>query len=320
MTTETPPSVREALEAAAAASEASAAETAAPEATAPQTEAPDTAETTGPARDANGRFASKATEAAPEEEDDYDESVGLDRDTWKLTPAQARERAKALAKERADYEARVKQYEPLDRVLGPRRDALRATWGDEGRAIEQLFHLSDWANRDFAGFVRHLAEQRGVDLRNLVTQQQPQQPGQPEQPADLTTLARQEVARIMQEERLNASLQAFDADASKEFRHDAEIRRVMGGLLQSGAAADLDTAYQMACKAHPTISAKLAERESAERAKREREEAARRAAEKAAAAASVRGAPGTARASATPSRPLSVRELLEAGSEQAARV
>lgn len=277
-------------------------------------------EPAAPVRDEAGRFAAKEAEpeapAAPEEPDDYDEAVGLDRETWKLTPAQARERAKALAREAKEAAERAKEYEPLARVVGPRRDALRATWGDEGRAVEQLFHLSDWAERDFAGFVKHLASQRGIDLRALVPQQQDAGQQQPQTYEQLVAQAREEARRAAQEEfqarETQRALADFDRNEAFEFRHDPEVRKVMGGLLASGAAADLPTAYSMATKAHPTIAAKLAERESAERAKREAEERARRDREKASAAVSVRGAPGTARPPAA-AAPASIRDSLMAG-------
>lgn len=290
------PSLREAIEAAVTADEAAAS----PAQTA---EAP--AETTAPERDEAGRFKAKESEAAPEEPDDYDDAVGLDRETWKLTPAQARERTKALAKEAREASERAKAYEPLDRVLAPRRDALRATWGDEGKAVEQLFHLSDWANRDFPGFVRHLAEQRGVDLRGLVPQGEPAQPQAP----NVDHLIAERVERVLQERETARALADFERNDAFEFRNDGEVRRVMAGLLQSGAAPDLPTAYSMAVKAHPTISAKLAERESAERAKREADERARRDRERASAAVSVRGAPGTAAPASQPP-PSNVREAV----------
>jgi hypothetical protein len=281
------------------------------------------AESSGPPRDEGGRFAkgeaapetpaqAEAPEAASTEEDDYDEAVGLDRETWKLTPAQARERAKTLAKEAREAGERAKAYEPLDRVLGPRRDALRATWGGEDRAIEQLFHLSDWADRDFPGFVRHLATQRGIDLRALAPMQDAPQQAQP----DVDSMISQRVERILAEREVQRTLQDFERNDAFEFRNDADVRRVMGGLLQSGAAPDLPTAYQMAVKAHPTTAAKLAERESAERAKRERDDAARRAAEKAAASASVKGAPGTS-APATRAAPATVRDAVMQAMEMA---
>ena len=299
MTDTVSPSLREAIEAAFDAAET-------PQAEAPPADQP--ADDTGPERDEAGRFKAKDAEPAEapqaEEPDDYDEGVGLDRETWKLTPAQARERAKALAKEAREASERAKAFEPLDRVIGARRDALRATWGDEARAVEQLFHLSDWANRDFAGFVRHLAEQRGMDLRALVPQQQAAAQPQPATYEQLVAQAREEARRAAAEEyqqrEMTRTLAEFERNDAYEFRHDAEVRRVMAGLLQSGAASDLPSAYSIAVKAHPTISAKLAERESAERAKRDAEERARRAAEKASAAASVRGAPGTATSSAPP--------------------
>lgn len=282
-----------------------------------------------PPRDEGGKFAPREAPAetseqpeAPAEapqEDDYDEAVGLDRDTWKLTPAQARERAKALAKEAREASERAKAYEPLDRVIAPRRDALRATFGGEDRALEQLFHLSDWAGRDPAGFLRHFAQERGVDLRGLVPQQA--EPGaQQPQPPDVDRLIEQRVERVLAERETARALQEFERNDAYEFRTDPDVRRVMAGLLQSGAASDLPSAYSMAVKAHPTISAKLAERESAERAKREAEDRARRAAEKASAAVSVKGAPGTA-TPAAPTIPQSVRAAVERAFEiEAGRV
>lgn len=303
------PSLREAIEAAMSAAEAD---------PAPASEAPE------PARDDAGRFTStdpapEAPEAeaapAPAEAappaDDYDEGLGVSRDLWAQMPTTAREQFRSLAQQRREAEDRAKGYEPLERVLAPRKDALRATFGDEARALEQLFHLSDWANRDFGGFVRHLAEQRGIDLRQLV----PAAPAQ-DVPADPIALARaearREAERLIAERDTQRALSEFEGNAAYEYRHDAEIRRVMAGLLQSGAAADLPTAYSMATKAHPTISAKLAERERAEAAKRQAEEAARRAQEKAAAAVSVRGSPGTARAPAQSAAPATIRAAAEA--------
>lgn len=310
MTDNVSPSLREAIEAAVAADEASAAPV-------------------EPARDEAGRFAEAAPEveakpepeaAAPEAEpDDYDEAVGLDRETWKLTPAQARERAKVLAKEAREAAERAKQYEPVERVLSARRDALRATYGDEGRALEQLFHLSDWAGRDFTGFVQHLAQQRGVDLRALVPQQQQPEQGQPQTYEQLVAAAREEARRAAAEEfeqrKISTALQDFDGNTALEYRHDPDIRKLMAGILNSGAASDYVTAYQMAAKAHPTISAKLAERERSEAAKREGEAAAQRAREKASAAVSVKGAPGTS-APASAAAPSTVRAAVMAAVEQ----
>jgi hypothetical protein len=298
------PSLREALE---AASNPAPETTAAPEA-APAQEQP------GQARDEAGRFAPATPAEASTEEDDYDESVGLDRETWKLTPAQARERAKVLAKERAEYEGRVKAFEPLDRVLAPRRDALRAAWGDEGRAVENLLHLSDWAGRDFPGFVKHLAQQQGYDLRSLVPQPQaaPQPQGYAEAP-DVNALIEQKLA----EREALRSLAEFENNTSREFRSDEQVRRAMAGLIQSGVAADIPTAYEMAVKAIPSVAAKLAERESAERAKRDAEDRARRAREAASASVSVTGSPGTAKPADTRSASSTIRDDLMRAMEMA---
>lgn len=271
----------------------------------------------------DGKFAAReeaagaeTVEGAAPEPDDYDEAVGLDRDLWRQIPAQARDRAKALAKEAREAAERAKGFEPIDRVISTRRDALRATWGDEARALESLFHLSDWANRDFPGFVQHLARERGVDLRVLMPP--PGEPAQPNtrQPPDIERL----VDEKLTQREIARQVTDFDGNTAYEFRNDPDVRKVMSGLLASGAASDLPTAYQMATKAIPTVSAKLAERERAAAAKRDAaEDSARRAREAASAAVSVRGAPGTAAPPAA-AAPASVRETLERQLERLAGV
>lgn len=281
-------------------------------------DAPETAvvETAAPAADGQARGADGKF-AAPAEPDDYDDALGLDRETWQLTPAQVRERTKALAKEAREAGERASSYDPIEKILAPRRDALRANFGGEDRALDQLFHLSDWAGRDMAGFIRHMAQQSGFDLRTLMPQAAPD--AGLEQP-DLRTLiqqeARQQATAIAEERDNHRILSEFDGNTALEHRHNADIRRMMGGLLQAGAAADVTAAYHMALKAHPEISAKLAAQESAAAAKRDAEEAARRAKEKASAAASIRGSPGTASASATQAGHSSIRAALESAMQQ----
>lgn len=275
-------------------------------------------------RDDAGKFAAKdeapedeapaaAAESAPEEPDDYDEAVGLDRDTWKLTPAQARERAKALAREAKEAAERAEKYAPLERVLAPRRDALRASYGGEDRALETLFHLSDWAARDPAGFVQHIAQQRGVDLARLAPQ--PADPQQQPQ-VDVDALIAQRVAAEIEKREATRAIQDFESNTAYEFRHEPEVRRTMAGLLQSGAASDYASAYTMAVKALPTYAAKLAERERAEQVKREAV-ARPRDREKVAAAVTVRGAPGSARPATTPP-PATIEEAIRRAWEQEA--
>lgn len=320
MTEEHSPSLREAL---AAAWDAPAAE-----AETPAAEPAPAAE--GPARDENGRFKAKEAEpaaeaeAAPEpaatepEPDDYDETTGFERDLWAQLPAPARAKAKEIAEARRQAEERARAFESLERVLASRRDALRATYGGEDRALEQLFHLSDWATRDPAGFARHFIEQRGIDPRTLAPQQA--EPGQTAPQPDIETILSQRVEQALAQRETARALQEFEGNTALEFRHDPDIRRAMAGLIQAGAAHDYATAYEMATKAHPQISAKLAERARAEQAKREREEAARRASAAASAAVSVRGAPGTARPPAA-AAPASIRDALIAGWEaEAGRV
>ncbi len=70
---------------------------------------------------------------------------------------------------------RLDEFEP---VLGPRRHALIANYGSEGKALAHLFNLSDFASKDPPGFISWLAQQTGTDLTTLASggQQQQAQP------------------------------------------------------------------------------------------------------------------------------------------------
>lgn len=89
---------------------------------------------------------------------------------------------------------------------------------------------------------------------------------------------------------IQAELAAFAA--KPEHRYFENVRAGMAALMQSGAAADLETAYEQACWANPEIRAALI----SERSQKEREEAERIKAEAASkarqAARSVNGSPG----------------------------
>lgn len=238
----------------------------------------------------------------------WEESTGWQREVWDALPAQARVHAREVAQARRAAEERAAAWQPFDEIIGPRRDALKATYGSEAAAVRELFALSDYAGRDFPGFVRWLAQSRGVDLRTVLGDAPAAAAGDPAAPeaappaqgerprgADgrfTTTDIAREVNRALTEREVDTAFRDFEANAALEFRADPAVRRIMAGMLQSGAARTYADAYEMAVKAHPATAAKLAEKQAAAA----REEAARSAAAKASAAASVRGAPGTARA------------------------
>ena len=272
-------------------------------------------------RDAAGRFASRAASGATPEPSAPSEPVapeGYNPDLWaQLTPEARRATADWAGKTRetlAEREARLASYAPIDRVLDKRRNALTASFGGVDRALEQLFHLSDWAATDFPGFVRHLAQQRGIDLSSIVQGADGQQAQAA--PRDPAADIRQLVADVVREQTLSGQVdrdyETFANDQSLPHRNDGVIRQTMAALLQANIARDYPDAYHRAVQAHPEFGPKLRAAEAAAAAKAETERAAKAAGAKASAAVSVTGAPGTSRAAAGGTPPPSPRAALEA--------
>lgn len=171
-----------------------------------------------------------------------------------------------------------------------------------------------------------LAQQFGVDLKLLA----PSQDGQPQNP-ELAALkqqyselhqnftrqqqeqqrAQQEAAR-QEQERIQQSIQTFASDPANRYFND--VAPVMGALIQSGQAATMKEAYEMAVHARPDIRAQL---QAEENAKRESDRlAAQKAEEAKRKGKSVRGGPGGSMPA--PVNPnASVREDLEAAFAEA---
>jgi hypothetical protein len=217
---------------------------------------------------------------------------------------------------------RLKGYEALDAVIGPRRDALRATWGNEGAAIKQLFDLSDFATRDPAGFVHWFAQQNRVDLSRLNPGPADTAPADPqvaalqhELSAIKSTLTQQQQAALDADIRRFADAKASDGTPMRP--HFAEVRTEMGRLISAGIAETLEDAYAKAIRTNDAVWAKVQAAEAAQRAKAaEAEEAKRREAQAKAAAEAKRAASVNIRAvgsvSGAPARGATMRETMEA--------
>ena len=270
-------------------------------------------------RDASGRFASgteAATDGATAGPDLDAAPDGYNADLWRqLSPEARAATAEYAGKQRqtvADRDASLAGYAPIDAVLSKRRDALTAQYGGVDRALEQLFHLSDWAGRDFQGFVQHLAQQRGISLSSLVPAQQQHDQAQQRQQPDMRQLVAQVVQEQVMTDQVSRDFESFEADATLEFRKDPGIRQTMTVLLQGNIAHDYRQAYTMAAQAHPEIGPKLRTAEAAAAAKADPARVAQAASAKASAAVSIAGAPGTARAASRGAANESIRAGLEA--------
>jgi hypothetical protein len=238
--------------------------------------------------------------------------AGYDPAVWSmLSPEHQASVSKAIG----ERDTKLKSWEPVDRVLASRRDVLTAQFGGVDKALEQLFHLSDFAGRDPAGFVKYIAQQRGLDLGKLVGQAAPAQgQARPAAPAsnDPRALIEAAVEERLAAREVDTSFREFMGDPAFEHRNDPQIKRVMAALLQSGSAQDYRTAYTIAAQAHPDIGPKLRAAEAASAAQSETARRAQAASAKASAAVSVTGAPGTSRPASGSAAPSTVRAAVEA--------
>lgn len=216
---------------------------------------------------------------------------------------------------------RLKGYEALDAVIGPRRDALKATWGNEGAALQQLFQLSDFATSDPAGFVHWFAQQNRVDLSRLASASaaapaDPQVAALHHKVATLETTLTQQQMQAMENDIRNFA-EAKSADGNPLRPHFNEVRVEMGRLMQAQLATTLDDAYAKAIRTNDAVWAKVQAEEAASRAKAAAEAEAKRIAAQAKAAAEAKKSASVnvrsvGAVSGSPVRPQTMRETMEA--------
>lgn len=192
-------------------------------------------------------------------------------------------------------EQRLQQYAPLEQAIAPYKDAWTRDAGGVPHAIEQLGQFYRLYLENPVGLIHHIARSRGIDL-GAPQGQQPPQGGAPQQPPDIASFVQQAVqqaiapfqeqTRRTETQALNETISAFAADPKHPYFQDVKVH--MGQLLQTGAAKDLNEAYDQAIWANPTIRAQLmsAQAEEAKKAQAAEVERANKAR-----AASLRGSP-----------------------------
>lgn len=299
-----------------------------------------------PARDGSGRFTMKDGAEAPTEITDQPATVAAETvpEAPSIEPpqswsAEARAKWDALPPDLRTYIAqregeahkaitsageRAKQFEALDSVLAPRRQALAQTYGSEAAAIQQLLQLSDYAAQDPAGFVQWFAQSRGINLPGV--QQQPGNAPDPVAPLYQEiqglkqTIAQREAAET--EAQIRTFAEAKGPDGQPLRPHFDDVRADMGRMINAGLAKGLDDAYAKAIRANDAVWAKVQAAEAATKAKAEAEAAAKRQAEAAKAAAEAKRAAGgnvrsTGAVTGSPGKAATMRETMEAAYRQA---
>jgi hypothetical protein len=190
-------------------------------------------------------------------------------------------REKEVAK---GFEARAKQlknYEPIEQVLEPRRAKLRAHYGSEAAAINHLLSLAEYAEQDPQGFMSQFAAARGLPPLEL---SQAPQGVQTQRHFDPEAAVRQEFERI-EAERAFAEFQAQHADDAyineQRYSDTGDVqypfRSLMAAMLNAGVATNLAEAYEMAKYARPDIRQQLTAKQLADERAKWEEEAKKRA-------------------------------------------
>lgn len=127
----------------------------------------------GPVRNPDGTFAPKpaadpnAASAPAVPVVQLPQGLGLDAATFAALPAETQQTVARTMETLNQQAAQFAAYGQIEQVIAPRRQAWALNGMSEGQVINQLFALSDFAEKDPNGFVRYFAEQRGLDLEDL---------------------------------------------------------------------------------------------------------------------------------------------------------
>lgn len=145
-----------------------------------------------------------------------------------------------------------KRYEE---TIAPIAEAARSRGIEPKEAINRLLTAQNHLDTDPANAIRWLAQSYGVDLTQLAINPDYRAPGrqtpQPQQVDDRTI--EQKVAEILEQRDLQREI----SDFAKNKPHFEAVKGHMQALLQSGAASDLEDAYDQAIWAKKDLRTQL---------------------------------------------------------------
>lgn len=254
---------------------------------------PASGEPQGRARDEQGRFASKATEA-PEPAPQVEHPAAPTRNpfsSWKPDAQQAlmkAERGEALTPEElkllrieaerresdfhrgvSEFKSHSERAKAYDQAIAPYQQHLQKLGVDAPTAINALMRAdvtlrtSDPATK--AQYFAQLAREYGIDL-SQVQNPQPLDPQTQFLHQQLNELRQQQQLwqnQLQQQEqmRVQQELQQF---ATADRKHFDAVRNDMADLLETGKAKDLQEAYDMAVWMRPDVRQTLIEQQLAD--------------------------------------------------------
>lgn len=166
------------------------------------------------------------------------------------------------------------QYQAVEQVIGPRRQGWAIHGMTDGAVLNQLFALSDFAEKDPQGFVRHFAQQRGIDLEVLAFGPEPTDPHVAATNTRIQQLEAQLAGFTAQQQQTqhNGIVQEIVNFADEKGADGKPLRPYFGELgntvlpfIQASMARNpgksrseiLSEAYDNACWGNPAIRAKV---------------------------------------------------------------
>jgi hypothetical protein len=169
----------------------------------------------------------------------------------------------------------AKAFEPIRSSLERHADMIRANGVSPDQAIENMFSVAKALDTDPRGAIQAIAEMHGVDLRSFADGAEPQAK------APEVTALEQKLAKLegiltaqqrqqIEQDRTSAAAEVTKFSADKPYFE--EVRQQMAKLIEAGAAASLEDAYEQATWASPAIRERiLQDQRKAEEAKRQAE-------------------------------------------------
>lgn len=219
---------------------------------------------------------------------------------WASLPPDTREYI--AQRDRESHEAisragqQIKAFEPIREVIEQHGHTFQRNGLQPHEGIARMMAVHNMLETNAPAAIAEIAKAYGVNLQGYSDEQN----ATPESPriAELEArLARQEAhltAQMRQRQEAESNELAREiADFAKDKPHFESVRKVMAGLMTSGAAETMKDAYEKAIYADPTIrqSLQMEAQKTAEEA-RKADEAKRLVAAKKAAGVNVKSSPG----------------------------
>lgn len=154
----------------------------------------------GPARNPDGTFAAKQAPVDPNaaapvvNTQPISAPVGLtpqDAELFAKLPAELQSTFARTMESLNEKTARYSGYEQMEQMIAPRRQAWALNGLTETQAINQLLALSDFASQRPAEFVQYFAQQRGLDLEEILYGADPVDPNVQQLQQQVTQLTQQ---------------------------------------------------------------------------------------------------------------------------------